>query len=123
MSDFAPHHNYLIDIIENVQRRFTKRLRGLFNKSYMDRLKICELELLEIRRICTDVALMYKILNGFECLELNDCVCISHSVNTRGNNCKLSKFDVRLDVRKYFLHIGVLMYGTVYLHTLLIVNL
>ena len=73
----------------------------------MDRLKICELELLEIRIICTDVALMYKILNRYVCLELNDCVCISHSVNTRGNNYKLPKFGARLDVRKYFLHIDV----------------
>ena len=55
----------------------------------MDRLKICELELLETRRICTDVALMCKMLNGSVCLELNDCICQSHSVNT---NCKLSKF-------------------------------
>ena len=52
---FSPHHKYLI---ENVRRRFTKRLPCLFNKSYIDRLKICELELLETRRICTDVALM-----------------------------------------------------------------
>ena len=37
---FPPHHKYLIDVIENVQRRFTKRLPDLFNKSYMDRLKI-----------------------------------------------------------------------------------
>ena len=99
---FSPHHKYLIDVIENVQRRFTKRLPGLFNKNYRDRLKICELELLETRRICTDVALMYKILNGYVCIELNDCVCISDSVNTRGNNCKLSKFGARVDVRKYF---------------------
>ena len=80
MCVFSLHHKYLIDVIENIQRRFTKRLPGLFNKSYMDRLKMCELELLETRRICTDVALMYKILNGYVCLELNDCVCISHSV-------------------------------------------
>ena len=99
---FSPHHKYLIEVVENAQRCYTKRLPGLFNKSYMDRLKICELQLLEIRRICTDVALMYKILNGYVGLELNDCVCICHSVNTRGNNCKLSKFGVRLDVRKYF---------------------
>ena len=63
--DFSHHHKYLIDVIENVQRHFTKRLAGLFNKSYMDRLKICELELLETRRIRTNFALMYKILNGY----------------------------------------------------------
>ena len=79
-----------------------KRLPGLFNKSYMDRLKICKLELLETRRICSDVALMYKILNGYVYLELNDRACISHSVNTKGNYCKLSKFGARLDMRKYF---------------------
>ena len=98
---------------------------SLFNKSYMDKLKICELELLETHRICTGVALMYNILNGYVCLELNDCVCISHSVNTTGNNCKLSKFGARLeDVRKYFFACrGVLMYRTVYLHIFLTVNL
>ena len=77
MYGFFPHHKYLIDVIENVQRRFTKRLPGLFNKSYMDRLKICELELLETHKICTDVALMNKILNGYMFQELNDCVRIA----------------------------------------------
>ena len=40
---FSPHHKYLIDVIENVQRCFTKRLPGLFNKSYTDSFKICKL--------------------------------------------------------------------------------
>ena len=40
----------------------------LFNKNYMDRLKICGLEFVETHRICIDIALMYKILNGYVCL-------------------------------------------------------
>ena len=53
--------------IENVQRRFTKRLcqRNNINfNSYSDRLKILNLETLEIRRIKIDIILMFKIFNN-----------------------------------------------------------
>ena len=48
---FSSHHISLIDLIENVQRRFTKRLYGMHNICYVDRLKLCNLELLELRCI------------------------------------------------------------------------
>ena len=46
---------YLIDIIENVQRNFTKRLAGLANLSYVDRLNVCNLDPLELRIIRMDM--------------------------------------------------------------------
>ena len=52
---FSPHHISLIDLIENVQRRFTKRLYGMHNICYVDRLKLCNLKLLELRRMHTDL--------------------------------------------------------------------
>ena len=36
---FSPHQISFIDLIENVQRRFTKRLYGMHNICYVDRLK------------------------------------------------------------------------------------
>ena len=48
-------HIKLIDFIENVQRRFTKRLHNkLCNDNFCDRLKSCNLELLELRLVHLD---------------------------------------------------------------------
>ena len=61
---FSPHHISLIDLIENLQRRFTKRLYGMHNICYVDRLKLCNLELLKLRLIHADLIMLYTILNG-----------------------------------------------------------
>ena len=45
---------YLINL-KNVQRNFTKRLPALCNLKYVDRLKICDIESLELRRISSVV--------------------------------------------------------------------
>ena len=45
----SPHHRYLIDKIESVQRFFTKKLSGLRNLTYLQRLKVLGLESLERR--------------------------------------------------------------------------
>jgi len=47
---------------EKVQRRFTKRLKGLSELSYDDRLKLLNLERLEIRRLRFDLLCCYKII-------------------------------------------------------------
>jgi len=48
--------------IEKVQRRFTKRLRGLKHLSYSDRLNKLSLPCLELRRLHLDLVYCYKIL-------------------------------------------------------------
>ena len=58
---WSPHHVYLINLIENVQRNFTKRLPGLYYMNYCDRLYFCNLEPLEIRRLHNDV-ILYELL-------------------------------------------------------------
>ena len=97
----------LIDCIENVHRRFTKRLPGLHDINYVDRLKSCNIELLELRRIYTDLIMLYKILNGLIYVNMNNCLTLSTS-NTRGNVCKLVKHYSRLDTRKYFFALRVI---------------
>ena len=48
--------------IESVQRRFTKRLKGLHSLSYVNRLKALNDDSLELRRLKTDLVTVYKIL-------------------------------------------------------------
>ena len=98
----SPHHIYLIDLIENVQRRFTKRLYGLHNLCYSDRLESCHLEMLELRRLHADLIMVYKILNGAICVKLDNCLSLSNVRSTRGNVFKLNKYHVKLNIRKFF---------------------
>ena len=53
---------------------FTKRLPGLHDISYLDRLKSCNLELLELRRNHTDLITLYKIFNGLFCVKFDKCL-------------------------------------------------
>jgi len=47
-----------------VQRGFTKRLPGLKNLSYKERLAATNLDTLELRRLRTDLIVCYKIVFG-----------------------------------------------------------
>jgi len=61
---WSPHLLKDIDLLENVQRRFTKRLRGMHNLSYNERLLKLNIERLEARRLRTDAITTYKIIFG-----------------------------------------------------------
>ena len=61
---WSPHHKYLINKIESVQKFFTKRLPGLWDISYPKRLQLLNLQSLEYRRIFQDLILCYQILHG-----------------------------------------------------------
>ena len=54
-----PSHKYRIDQLENVQRRFPKRVTSLKNYSYPERLAILGLEPLELRRLHCDLSQYY----------------------------------------------------------------
>ena len=62
----------LITEPEKVQRRFTKRLSGLSNMSYRDRLETLSLPTLEGRRLTADLIFCYKIINGLVSLDPAD---------------------------------------------------
>ena len=101
---FSPHHISLIDLIKNERCRFTKRLYSMHNICYVDRLKLCNLELLELRRMHADFIMLYKILNEHICINLDYFIYLSSGEHsTRGNRLKLHKFFAKLDIRKYFL--------------------
>ena len=58
-----PNSVYLIDLIENVQKKFTKRIHSICNLSYLERLEKLHLEPLELRRLRFDLVNYFKILS------------------------------------------------------------
>jgi hypothetical protein len=80
-----------IDALERVQRRFTKRLRGMNLLSYSDRLIRLDLTTLELRRLHNDLIMCYKIVFGLIDLKFTDFFTFSPSGVTRGHEFKLYK--------------------------------
>ena len=91
-SIWSPHQSYLIDKIERVQRYFTRRVLFRTKLSYIERLQILNLELLEARRIKSDLKLCFKIINGLCDLDVDAFFKFApQSSVTRGHNKKLVK--------------------------------
>ena len=90
-----------IEIIERVQRNFTRRLPGFGTKSYQERLKLLNLQSLEERRLIRDIIMVYKIVNNLVNLKFDDFFEKSRLQNTRGNSCKLYVKRTRLELRRH----------------------
>lgn len=54
---------HLIDLLESVQRNFSKRIPSLSSLPYSERLAILNLDTLELRRLRFDLILYYKVFN------------------------------------------------------------
>ena len=98
---WSPHHTGLINKIENVQRRFTKKICGLSCLCYKDRLISLKLDSLYTRRIKQDLIMCYKIINNLICLDYSDFFTTAVSDRTRGHNHKLYIKNCRLDICKF----------------------
>ena len=99
---WGPHLRKNINMIENVQKRFTKRIHGMSDLTYEQRLKALKLPSLEYRRMRGDMIEVYKILNGSYNSEYTSSLLqINHS-NTRGHPFKLTKNHVKTNLSKNF---------------------
>lgn len=89
---WAPHLTKDIDLIENVQRKFTKSLSDCKNLSYDSRLKFLSLDSLYCRRIKADLILCYKVLHNIVTLnDGNQFLTMTHSKTRANHSWKLVK--------------------------------
>lgn len=90
-----------IDLIENVQRVFTRRVPGMSNLSYPQRLEALNLDSLELRRLYSDMICTYNIIKNNVDLDFEEFFEFAPLSTTRGNILKLQHKSSSHDFMKY----------------------
>ena len=99
---WSPHLQKDIDHLERVQRRATKIIPELRNKTYEQRLNKLNLFSLQKRRRRGDMIETFKMLKGFDRLDIQNLFEMDNVCKTRGHGLKLKKKRFNFDTAKFF---------------------
>ena len=89
---WSPNFKCDVDLVEGVQRAFTRKLFYLCRMapaSYSDRLQLLGLQRLELRCIQSDLLLMFKLTHGVVYSRLCDVIQRAPRIGLRGHRYKL----------------------------------
>ena len=104
---WSPVSPTLVNKLESVQRRFTKRFPGFQSLAYDERCSLLGIERLELRRLRADLILCYKIIKGLVLLPADKFFTINYNNRTRGHSLKLFLPDSRVNCRQHFFAIRI----------------
>lgn len=104
---WCPFYVKDIDLLENVQRRFTRILPDFREAPYKDRLVSYNLLSLYARRLLLDLTYVFKIIHGHIDVDANLFFSINTDTRTRGHEFKLKCKHSRLSIRQFWFSVRV----------------
>ena len=89
-------------MLESIQRRWTKKIDGMENYSYGERLKLLDLFSIKGRLLRSDLILCWKIFHGESVIQPNDMFTLAPLTGTRGHCYKVQIQHSEIEARRRF---------------------
>jgi len=107
VSAWSPYYKKDKELLEKVQRRFTKMTINMEGLSYEDRLQSLKLWSLKERRNRQDLIEVFKMANGMTRMRLQELFMLEENAKgTRGHSLKLAKMRCTRDCWRHFFLTG-----------------